>query len=359
MRLYKMELYKIFHNRAFVKACIAALAIWLVFFWFVEVGEEIATVDGAYYQGYEAVKKNRQITEEFSGELTDDKLEEIVEKYGFPSVVVRDYPGFRDANYLTTFVTDYFTDGYKRGWEIGEYKISTKLYPIAETEIGKREENISLYYTKGWNVLLEMLQIGMVLGSIVIIIGISGVFSEESQLKVLPLLFTTQKGKKEDIIAKISAAFTMVISLYMVMTVLTIVLSYLVFGLDGAESSCWLITGRYQWIEAPIGKVTLIAMEMGLLGLLYLCAMTVCVSAHFKSSFHSVVVASVFWGTPILVRMLFGGFAYLFVASTPIFLIMYDSVIEMMSVLGVVAVFAIACSCICVIKGYFAYKRIL
>ena len=51
MRLYKMELYKIYHNRAFIKACIVTLAIWFIFFWFVGVGEEIATVDGVYYQG--------------------------------------------------------------------------------------------------------------------------------------------------------------------------------------------------------------------------------------------------------------------------------------------------------------------
>lgn len=359
MRLYRMELYKIFHNRAFVKGCIAALAIWLVFFWFVEVGEEIATVDGEYYQGYEAVRKNREITEEFAGELTDDKLEKIVEKYGFPSVVVRDYPGFRDANYLTTFVTDYFTDGYMQGWEKGEYQIPTKLYPIAETEIGRQEENIFLYYTKGWNALLEMFQIGMVLASIVIIVGVSGLFSEESERKVLPLLFTTQMGKREDIIAKILAAFTMVISLYAVITMFAIGFSYLVFGLDGAESSCWFVTGYYAWSKVSIGKVAGIVMEMGLLGLVFLCAIAVCVSAHFRNSFHSVVVVAVCWGIPVLVRMLFGGFAYLVVASTPVFLIMYSSVIEMMSTLSVVVALAIACSSICVVKGYFAYKKLL
>ena len=128
MRLYKMELYKIYHNRAFIKACIVALAIWFIFFWFVGVGEEIATVDGVYYQGYKAVKINRLITEEFKGELTDEKLEKMVEKYGFPSLVIRNYPGFRDANYISTFVTDYFTDGYMYGWEEGEYKIPTRLY---------------------------------------------------------------------------------------------------------------------------------------------------------------------------------------------------------------------------------------
>lgn len=358
MWLYKMELYKVSHNKAFVKTCIAALAFLLIFFW-VEVSEEIATVDGTYYQGIEAVRMNRQITEQFQGELTDEKLEKMVEIYGFPSLVVRNYGGFRDANYITSFVTDYFTDGYMYGWEQGEYKIPTKLYPIAETEVGKREEHISFYYTKGWKALLEMFQMGMILSSIIVIIGASGLFAEESQIKILPLLFTTQKGKREDIVAKMLAAFTMVFSIYLVITVLSITLCYLVFGLDGVDCSYWLVMGAYGWLKMPVGRVVICVMEMGLLGLLSLCAIAVCVSAHFRSSFHSVVMVSIVWGIPILLRVFFGGFAYLFVASTPIFLIMYDSVIEMRSVWSVVVAVAVLYSSFCIVKGYFAYKKLL
>ena len=358
MRLYKMELYKIYHNRAFIKACIVALAIWFIFFWFVGVGEEIATVDGVYYQGYKAVKINRLITEEFKGELTDEKLEKMVEKYGFPSLVIRNYPGFRDANYISTFVTDYFTDGYMYGWEEGEYKVPIRLYPIAETDIGKQEEHIYFYYTKGWNVLLDTFQMGMVLVSIIIIIGVSGLFAEESQLKVLPLLFTTQKGKREDIVAKLLAAFTMVISLYAVMTLLVIGLSYLVFGFDGAECSCHLVTGQYIWLKMSISSVAILVMVMGLLGLLSLYAMTVCISAHCRNNFHSVVFTAACWGLPVLIRMLFGGIGYVFVACTPVFLIMYNSVIEMESIFGVVVALVIACSSICVVNGYLAFKKL-
>lgn len=359
MRLYKMELYKLFNNKAFVKACLTALAIWLIFFWFVGVGEEIATVEGIYYQGYDAVKINRLITEEFKGELTDEKLEKMVETYGFPSEVIRNYAGFRDTNYITAFVTAYFTDGYMRGWEEGEYRAPTMLYPIAETDIGKQEEHILFYYTKGWQVLLDTFQVGMILASIVIIIGVSGLFAEESQLKVLSLLFTTQKGKREDIVAKIMAAFTMVIGIYALITILTIGLSHLVFGLDGTECSYNLVIGQHSWIKMSIKSVAILVMEMGLLGLLFLGAMAVCISAHCRSSFYSVVFTAVCWGLPVLIRMLFGGIGYVLVACTPIFLIMQSSVIEIISIVGGVVVFVIACSCICVLNGYQAYKKLI
>lgn len=357
MRLYRMELYKIYHNKALVKACIVAVVIWMLFFWFVEVREEIATVKEEYYQGYEAVQKNREITEEFKGILTDEKLEKIVEKYGFPKIVVKDYGRFCDENYLTAFVTDYFTDGYMRGWNEGEYKISTKLYPIAKTEIGSWEKEIPLYYTKGWSVLLEMFQLGMVLGSITIIIGVSGAFSEESQINMLPLLFTTERGKKEDIIAKILAVFTLVISVYAIMTALSVMLSYLVFGLDGAESPYWLITGRYGRMNITIGKLTIAVLEMGLIALVNLCTIVLCVSSHFRNTFQSVVVSSVCWGAPVLIRMLLGGFGHLLVCSTPVFMIMYRSVMETMSVLSVLIVIAVAESVVCVMNGYFSYKK--
>ena len=70
-----------------------------------------------------------------------------------------------------------------------------RLSGLSESDI---EEHISFYYTKGWKALLEMFQMGMILSSIIVIIGASGLFAEESQIKILPLLFTTQKGKKEE-----------------------------------------------------------------------------------------------------------------------------------------------------------------
>lgn len=73
MRLYKVELYKLFHNRIFKIGMLAMIGLLLLYFGLVEVGGEIATVDGKFYSGYEAVQMNRKITEEFEGEVTDEK----------------------------------------------------------------------------------------------------------------------------------------------------------------------------------------------------------------------------------------------------------------------------------------------
>ena len=97
MRLYRMELYKLYHNKIFRIGLFAATALLLAYFWFAEVGGEIAAVDGSVYSGYEAVKMNKKITKEFEGELTDEKVHQIVEKYGLPSKLEENMPGFCDT----------------------------------------------------------------------------------------------------------------------------------------------------------------------------------------------------------------------------------------------------------------------
>ena len=77
MRLYRTELYKIYQNKIFRIGIIAATGLLLLYFGLVEVGAEIATVDGVFYSGYEAVQMNRKITEEFEGILTDEKVDQI------------------------------------------------------------------------------------------------------------------------------------------------------------------------------------------------------------------------------------------------------------------------------------------
>ena len=61
MRLYRMELHKLYHNKIFRIGLFAATALLLAYFWFAEVGGEIAAVDGSVYSGYEAVKMNKKI----------------------------------------------------------------------------------------------------------------------------------------------------------------------------------------------------------------------------------------------------------------------------------------------------------
>ena len=45
MRLYKMELFKLFQNKIFKIGMLATTGLLFLYFWFAEVGGEIATVE--------------------------------------------------------------------------------------------------------------------------------------------------------------------------------------------------------------------------------------------------------------------------------------------------------------------------
>ncbi|MBD5492883.1 MAG: ABC transporter permease, partial [Lachnospiraceae bacterium] len=189
MRLYKMELYKLCHRKIFVIGVICVIGILLISFC-AYVADEIATVDGIRYTGFKAAQVNRRITEEFRGVLTDEKVEKIVEKYGFPQMVEEGWNYFRDGNFLNYFVLDYLSDGYMRSWT-GDYKVAQNVYPIADSDLGAVKEitgqEIILEYYQGWNTFLNVMPIGMILGSILILFGISVIFANERQTKMLQL----------------------------------------------------------------------------------------------------------------------------------------------------------------------------
>ena len=99
MQLYKMELYKIFHRKIFWIGILAILGLMFVYFWFAEVGDERCVIDGRSYSGYEAVQMNKKITEEYAGTVTDEKINQIVDKYGLPSELNENMPGWKNGNY--------------------------------------------------------------------------------------------------------------------------------------------------------------------------------------------------------------------------------------------------------------------
>ena len=179
MRLYKMELYKICSKKMFLFSALASLGILLLLFWSYVLYTE-STVNGVKYTGYRAVQTDREITKEFKGILTDQKVAQIVEKYGFPNGVSENHYGFLDRNYLNNFVMYSFSDGYFYDWK--DYHVATCTYPIAETEWGKAGaatgKTLLLKYSYGWLVFSEVLQAGCAIGIALIVLALAPVYSE-------------------------------------------------------------------------------------------------------------------------------------------------------------------------------------
>lgn len=382
MQLYKMELYKIFHRKIFWIGILAILGLMFVYFWFAEVGDERCVIDGRSHSGYEAVQMNKKITEEYAGTVTDEKINQIVDKYGFPSELNESMPGWKDGNYLNDFVTRFFTNG---SWENGVKP--TVRYRLKDTDLWKAykeyNENIdsksekndkkqmkteilsmwkfkpTLEYTTGWKVFGELLQFGLILGSIMIICVISGIFAEESQTKMLPLIFTTVEGKRKDTSAKVLASFTITVLLYAGITGSAWGLCKIVYDLKGGYNLTGVVISGSMWKtvdKVPFFSYLSVLLILGMLAFLSLNAITLCISAYQDSMFGAVVATAICWAIPLLVRIFFGGLVWILVDSMPMFLIMQVNLNDIYSIWYVIAVIAVGVLAVSLTKGILHYK---
>lgn len=382
MQLYKMELYKIFHRKIFWIGILAILGLMFVYFWFAEVGDERCVIDGRSHSGYEAVQMNKKITEEYAGTVTDEKINQIVDKYGLPSELNESMPGWKDGNYLNDSVTRFFTNG---SWENGVKP--TVRYRLKDTDLWKAykeyNENIdsksekndkkqmkteilsmwkfkpTLEYTTGWKVFGELLQFGLILGSIMIICVISGIFAEESQTKMLPLIFTTVEGKRKDTSAKVLASFTITVLLYAGITGSAWGLCKIVYDLKGGYNLTGAVISGSMWKtvdKVPFFSYLSVLLILGMLAFLSLNAITLCISAYQDSMFGAVVATAICWAIPLLVRIFFGGFVWILVDSMPMFLIMQVNLNDIYSIWYVVAVIAVGMLAVSLTKGILHYK---
>lgn len=382
MQLYKMELYKIFHRKIFWIGILAILGLMFVYFWFAEVGDERCVIDGRSHSGYEAVQMNKKITEEYAGTVTDEKINQIVDKYGLPSELNESMPGWKDGNYLNDSVTRFFTNG---SWENGVKP--TVRYRLKDTGLWKAykeyNENIdsksekndkkqmkteilsmwkfkpTLEYTTGWKVFGELLQFGLILGSIMIICVISGIFAEESQTKMLPLIFTTVEGKRKDTSAKVLASFTITVLLYAGITGSAWGLCKIVYDLKGGYNLTGVVISGSMWKtvdKVPFFSYLSVLLIFGMLAFLSLNAITLCISAYQDSMFGAVVATAICWAIPLLVRIFFDGLVWILVDSMPMFLIMQVNLNDIYSIWYVVAVIAVGMLAVFLTKGILHYK---
>ena len=382
MQLYKMELYKIFHRKIFWIGILAILGLMFVYFWFAEVGDERCVIDGRSHSGYEAVQMNKKITEEYAGTVTDEKINQIVDKYGLPSELNESMPGWKDGNYLNDFVTRFFTNG---SWENGVKP--TVRYRLKDTDLWKAykeyNENIdskserndkkqmkteilsmwkfkpTLEYTTGWKVFGELLQFGLILGSIMIICVISGIFAEESQTKMLPLIFTTVEGKRKDTLAKVLASFTITVLLYAGITGSAWGLCKIVYDLKGGYNLTGVVISGSMWKtvdKVPFFSYLSVLLIFGMLAFLSLNAIILCISAYQDSMFGAVVATAICWAIPLLVRIFFDGLVWILVDSMPMFLIMQVNLNDIYSIWHVIAVIAVGVLAVSLTKGILHYK---
>lgn len=267
-------------------------------------------------------------------------------------------PNWRDGNYLNDFVALYFTNG---NWQA--QILPTQTYALEESELGKVCENRviapTLEYVKGWRAFVELLQFGLVLGSIVVICSISTVFAKEGQTKMLPLIFTTEEGRRKDVYAKVFSAFLLTATVFIVVVLLDFILCGLVYGMDGFTNMTGIVLGEKMLravYQVNFSQYLVRLLLFGLQGFFLLCAITLAISAKYNTSFTAVIVSAVCWGMPVILRMLLMGMSAIFIYATPLFLVMHGCLDDVYGAEEIVLLISLVIGIICTITGFLKYK---
>lgn len=298
-KIWKEEIYKI-ASRKIIWCGILLLMAFLAFRLYMAVQNDYSvTIDGQTYYGKEAIRKDQELAEKYAGPLTAEKVQEIYDEYGFFS---RDQETWDSkGNFCNQFITEKMTNYNMIG---GENPEEIQFFEGEEWENNAApllKGDLQFDYVYGWDDFRETYGITVILMlSVILIIGLSPVFSEEYSLRTADILLTTRRGKKGGIWMKILAAESFSLAAYVFMSAYMWLLYYSVFGTQGLDASPVMIgIANYGFCPDEIGEFFLFLFGLGMAGILLLSALVLAVSAICKSSFMTVVISLVIFAIPV------------------------------------------------------------
>lgn len=341
-KMLRYELKKIFVKPG-GKIALLLLAVLLgVTCWFA-TDRGFINEQGNSETGIGAMRKLRSATKEWAGELTEERLAEVIAEnarinalpgywgddgwatdmgYGWKQgiddindMLCRAFGKFREYDYrivnsLTPEDAGQFYE--RRILQLKEWLEGNDGDSFSDKEkeflIHRFEElETPLYYDYmiGWDQLFEFAPTVIMITVLILGFLAAGIFSGEFQLKADAVFFSSRYGRDKGSAAKLGAGLVMVTVIYWVMILLysVIVLGYL--GADGA--SCPIqITGRgwKSFNNITIFQEYLLIIFGGYLGVLFMLLLVMLVSAKAKTAVLAVTVPFLFLFAPNFLMMI-------------------------------------------------------
>ena len=298
-KIWKEEIYKI-ASRKIIWCGMLLLMAFLAFRLYMAVQNDYSvTIDGQTYYGKEAIQKDQELTKKYAGPLTEEKAAEIYEKYGF---FYRDQKTWDSkGNFCNKFITEKMTNYHMTGGENPEEIQFLKGKDWENNAAPLLKGDLQFDYVYGWDDFRETYGITVILMlSVILIIGLSPVFSEEYSLRTADILLTIRRGKKGGIWMKILAAVSFSAAAYIFLSAYMWILYYSVFGTQGLDASPVLIgISRAGFCPDEIGEFFVVLFGLGLAGILLLSILVLAASAVCKSSFMAVVISLIVFAVPV------------------------------------------------------------
>ncbi len=328
--MLRFEVKKVF-SKMVNKIALMILAVALLTVSFLAVGNvEYVDEEGNSTNGIAAARNLQNVKNQWAGYITTDVLSSVIEKNGeinaSDEYLSKDYrennkayakkQGFSDIIEMINkaFCSfqdyDYYRAGSVTADEISQFyenRTSNLVEWLNTDEIkdlySEDEKNylISQYkeleppfyyeYADGWKSLLEYAPTIIMLFVLIMSFLVSGIFSNEFQLKADSIFFSSKFGRNKATAAKIGAGFLTVSALYWLVMLIYSAVVLLILGAGGA--GCVIQTGLGGWksfYNITYFQDYLLTMTGGYLGSLFILTLSMLVSAKTRSTVLAVTI---------------------------------------------------------------------
>ena len=334
MKMLRYEIKKVFSKTANKIGLLILTVVLIIVSYFAVTYVDYVDEDGNNRTGIIAVRSLRDMKNQWAGYITEDVLREVIvqnalvnasaeyqsndvqennkaysKKQGFSDIrdmINHAFCGFREYNYYradsvtTEEVSEFYT---KRISNLEEWLYSDEakdqFTDMEKQFLIKQYEQleIPLYYeyADGWIALLEYAPSIIMLTVLITGFFVSGIFSNEFQLKADAIYFSTKYGRNKAVKSKVEAGGIIITIIYWVVVLLYSAIVLGILGADGAN--CAIQAGFGSWksfYNITYFENYLLTMVGGYIGSLFILTISMLISAKTKSTVLSVTVPFIF-----------------------------------------------------------------
>lgn len=306
---------------------------------------EYTNEEGNHESGISAIHKLKEMKKEWAGELTEEKLMQVIEenarieatpeaqskdiqqqniayswKQGFGDIrmmVANSYSGFQEWNY-------YVLDDLKP--EDAAKFYSNRVESLKEYLYSPEQDRVSLFLSEkekaflvkqyekmetplkyenfmGWDEYEYYAPMLIIFMCLILGFLVAGIFSNETKLKTDSIFFAAYHGRKQAVLAKLVAGLVIVTGLYWLVMLFFSAIVLGILGTSGADCMIQISLGEWKsFYNITFLQRHLLILFGGYIGTLFVILVTMFVSAKTKSAVVSVMVPFIFLLVPALLR---------------------------------------------------------
>ena len=342
-KIIRFEFLKIFKKRSFLCAVILMMIMMVIVPCFTISENNWINEDGSEINGMAAIRAKRDALEDSSCDLTAERLQSVIMNYqnayadpaNFIQTDGTEGSWINNAAYAKYIQSDseikylidaaftpegesydYYAMGrmnpadaekfyvnrmrkveeyHNMDYSYGNYSEADKEYFIAQNE--KIAIPFHYEYNAGWNKLLSITYVSLMVIALVVCITLAPIFSSEYQTGADAILLSTRYGRSKLITAKIVSSFLLTSVVYVSGVFILTLETFLIYGSGGADCSLQVIN-----FLAPSNINLLQAYLYVLLAGYFMClfiqGITLLLSAKMSSPFPVIICTMVFFIVP-------------------------------------------------------------